>query len=128
MLDSLARSVAFLKHFIHPNGTLGGEYGSRNTEFYFPAGFEMLAPACADAASIARFMRPFVAQSVPAGLAMMDRYNLLPMLNNYLFAVTACGDAPTPAARPRTFPASRKGSGTFPMRAFWCARPRPTTP
>src|SRR5262249_35195614 len=34
---SLERAVAFLKYFVHPNGTLGGEYGSRNTEFYFPA-------------------------------------------------------------------------------------------
>ena len=114
LLDSLARSLAFLKHFIHPNGTLGGEYGSRNTEFYFPAGFEMLAPACADAASIARFMRPFVAQSVPAGLAMMDRYNLLPMLNNYLFAVTACGDAPTPASATALLPCEQEGEWHFP--------------
>src|SRR5207253_7327847 len=35
LLDSLRRSLAFLKHFIHPNGTLGGEHASRNTEFYF---------------------------------------------------------------------------------------------
>lgn len=86
LLESLQRSLAFLKHFIHPNGTLGGEYGSRNTEFYFPAGFEMLATVCSDAALIARFMRTSVAEQVGAGLAAMDIYNFLPMFNNYLFA------------------------------------------
>src|SRR5262245_20185732 len=112
LLDSLALSTAFLKHFIHPNGTLGGEYGSRNTEFYFPAGFEMLAPVCADAAAISRFMRPAVAESTPAGLAMMDRYNLLPMLNNYLFADDAA--APTEATDRVPLPCEQEGEWHFP--------------
>jgi hypothetical protein len=110
LLDSLARATTFLKHFIHPNGTLGGEYGSRNTEFYFPAGFEMLAPACADAAAIAHFMRPPIANAIPAGLAMMDRYNLLPMLNNYLFADAA--SAAAPAAR-AGLPCEQEGEWHF---------------
>jgi hypothetical protein len=84
--ESLARSVSFLKHCIHPNGTLGGEYGSRNTEFFFPAGCEMLAGALPDAARIARFMRSYVPEGSTAGLWAMDAQNMLPMLNNYLFA------------------------------------------
>jgi hypothetical protein len=110
LLDSLARSAAFLKHCIHPNGTLGGEYGSRNTEFYFPAGFEMLAASCKDAAAIAHFMRPGVAAKVPAGLGMMDRYNLLPMLNNYLFADVAATDA---AAQSAPLPCEQEGEWHF---------------
>ena len=110
LLDSLSRSAAFLKHFIHPNGTLGGEYGSRNTEFYFPAGVEMLAPTCADAAVIAAFMRPAVAKATPAGLAGMDRYNLLPMLNNYLFADAASVVAP---AGRTTLPCQQEGEWHF---------------
>ena len=86
LLDSLARSLHFLKHFIHPNRTLGGEYGSRNTQFYFPAGLEMLASQLPDARLIAQFMRPSVGQSTAAGLRAMDAYNFMPMLNNYLFA------------------------------------------
>lgn len=84
--ESLARSVSFLKHAIHPNGTLGGEYGSRNTEFFFPAGCEMLSEAVPDAARIARFMRSRVPQGSSAGLWAMDAQNMFPMLNNYLFA------------------------------------------
>lgn len=86
LLDSLKTSLVFLKYFIHPNGTLGGEYASRNTEFYMPAGFEILAPVCPDAALIARRMRPTVADQTGVGLAAMDSYNFFPLLNNYLFA------------------------------------------
>jgi hypothetical protein len=86
LLASLRRAAAFLKHFIHPNGTLGGEYGSRNTEFYFPAGFEMLAPALPDAALVARFLRPRIAACQTAGLWAMDVYNFFPLFNNYLCA------------------------------------------
>ena len=93
LLDSLARSATFLKHFVHPNGTLVGEYGSA-TQNSFSAGFEMLGATCADAAAIAAFMRPAVAKATPVGLATMDRYNLLPMLNNYLFADTVSAVAP----------------------------------
>jgi hypothetical protein len=92
--ESLARSLAFLKHCVHPNGTVGGEYGSRNTEFFFPAGCEMLAAAVPDAARIARFMRSWIPARRMAGVWTMDAQNALPMLNNYLFAAdsAAAGD------------------------------------
>lgn len=89
LLESLKKSVKFISHFIHPNGTLGGEYGSRNTSFYFPAGFEILSQHCPEAAAIAAFMRSSVASQNAAGLAMMDAYNFCPLLNNYLFAYDA---------------------------------------
>jgi hypothetical protein len=114
VLESLARSLAFLKHFIHPNGTLGGEYGSRNTEFYFPAGFEMLAPQCADAAAIAHFMRPAVSGATGAGLETMDRYNFLPMLNNYLFAADAAQANRGINLTPQSLPCESEGEWYFP--------------
>jgi len=86
LLECLRRSLNFLKFAFHPNRTLGGEYGSRNTEFYFPAGIEMLADQLSDAASIASFMRPSIVSQSHAGIGTMDAQNLLPMLNNYLFA------------------------------------------
>jgi hypothetical protein len=114
LLESLSRSVAFLKHFIHPNGTLGGEYGSRNTEFFFPAGFEILASALPEAAAIAAFMRPAIAQSSVAGLPMMDRYNLLPTLNNYLFADAANRAAEAPEEPAQPLPCEQDGEWYFP--------------
>ena len=109
LLASLQRSVFFLKHFIHPNGTLGGEYGSRNTEFYFPAGFEILATLLPDAAQIAGFMRPSVAAQRVAGLAAMDPYNFFPLMNNYLFAAANAVEL-----SPEPLPCEQEGEWNFP--------------
>ncbi|MCF8176975.1 MAG: hypothetical protein K9J74_00555 [Sulfuritalea sp.] len=110
LLDSLKRSVAFLTYFVHPNGTLGGEYGSRNTSFYFPAAFEMLSSACPEAAAIASFMRTSVARQDAAGLAAVVAYNFCPLLNNYLFAHDAMG----PLDEVAPLPFEEVGQWTFP--------------
>jgi len=112
LLESLRRSLAFLTHFIHPDGTLGGEYASRNTEFYFPAAFEMLSAVAPAAAAIARFLRPFVASQKVAGLWAMDAYNLLPMLNNYLFAAAHAHDQS--GGRPIQLACEQDGEWLFP--------------
>lgn len=39
--DPLNRSIDFTLNFLHPDGTFGGEYCSRNTYNYFPHGFEL---------------------------------------------------------------------------------------
>lgn len=97
LLRSLRRATEFLTHFIHPDGSLGGEYSSRNTEFYFPAGFEILAPVIPEAAAIARFMRRSVAGERAAGLRSMDTFNYFPMLNNYLAAARAASSLTVPS-------------------------------
>lgn len=86
MRRSLERALEFISYFIHPDGTIGGEYGSRNTEFYFPAVFEILASEFPVAASVAAFLRPYVENGHTAGLAAMDAYNFFPVFNNYLHA------------------------------------------
>ena len=86
LLESLKRSISFFKFFVHPNGTVGGDYCSRNTEFYMPAGFEILAPVCHDAAQISKFMRQSIKKQTGVGLETMDFQNFMPLLNNYLFA------------------------------------------
>jgi hypothetical protein len=52
------RALHFQGLFIHPDRSLGGEYGSRNTQTYYPAAFEMLAASDKAAAWIAQTMRP----------------------------------------------------------------------
>lgn len=84
--DSLERSFRFLAHFVHPDGSLGGEYASRNTQTYYPAAFEMLAASSGVARWIADRMRPSVSSLAAAGLGSVDPYNLFPLLNNYVFA------------------------------------------
>ena len=41
--EPLERVVAFLKYFVHPDGTIGGEYGSRNTTYFLPNGLEVMS-------------------------------------------------------------------------------------
>jgi hypothetical protein len=110
--ESLARSLSFLKHCVHPNGTLGGEYGSRNTEFFFPAGCEMLAGAVPEAALIARFMRAWVPAGRMVGPWAMDPQNALPMLNNYLLAADQA--IPLEGAAGVALPCETPGEWWFP--------------
>ncbi len=44
LLKPLLKAVDFAWHFMHPDGSYGGEYGSRNTYHFYPHGFELLAP------------------------------------------------------------------------------------
>jgi hypothetical protein len=44
VLEPLRRAVRFAADFIHPDGSYGGVYGSRNTSLFFPHGFELLGP------------------------------------------------------------------------------------
>ncbi len=90
LLRSLTRAAYFQGLFIHPDQSLGGEYGSRNTQTYYPAAFEMLARYDCAAAWIAETMRSAIGGSSAAGMLAMDAYNLFPMLNNLVFALRAC--------------------------------------
>lgn len=41
--EPLRKAVEFAWRFIHPDGSYGGEYGSRNTYHFYPHGFELTA-------------------------------------------------------------------------------------
>jgi len=56
LTDPLTRAVRFAAELMHPDGTYGGEYASRNTHNYFPHGFEA------------------VGHWLPEALAMNDRH------------------------------------------------------
>ncbi len=43
VLEALKKSLGFISYFIHPNLTFGGIYGSRNTAYLIPHGFEILS-------------------------------------------------------------------------------------
>lgn len=98
--DALVRAADFLSYCVHPDGTIGGEYGSRNTEFYYPAGFEMLATVSPASAAIAGAMRTSIHDRRVCGVWSMDEFNLMPMLNNILFALDAAAPALMPAPLP----------------------------
>ncbi len=97
---ALERAAGFYAHCLHPDGTLGGEYASRNTEFYYPAALEMLAPHSPPAAAAARFMRWSPDQRRACGVWAMDVFNLFPMLNNLWFALDHAADLEKPPPLP----------------------------
>ena len=50
--DAIAKAVLLVAHFIHPDGSYGGEYTSRNTYNFFPHGFERVGRWLPEALSI----------------------------------------------------------------------------
>jgi hypothetical protein len=114
--EALVRFAEFLSHFVHPDGTIGGEYGSRNTEFYYPAGFEMLAPVSPASAAIAVAMRTAIRERRVCGVWSMDEFNLMPMLNNVLFALDAAEPALEAPPLPRDAAPFRR---YFPEAGLW---------
>jgi hypothetical protein len=40
--EALIKAVEFASYFLHPDGSYGGEYASRNTYNFFPHGFELV--------------------------------------------------------------------------------------
>jgi hypothetical protein len=83
---SLRASFAFLAHFIHPDGSIGGEYSSRGTQTGYPAAFEMWAVRDPNARWIAANLRQSLFQGRAVGLGGVDTFNAFAMLNNYVFA------------------------------------------
>jgi hypothetical protein len=53
----LQKALRFLIHFVHPDDSVGGCYGSRGTAFLSPYGVELLAPEFTDAAALALIAR-----------------------------------------------------------------------
>jgi hypothetical protein len=50
--DAIAKAVILAEHFVHPDGSYGGEYTSRNTYNFFPHGFELVGKWLPQALSI----------------------------------------------------------------------------
>jgi len=76
VLDIIEPALEFLKYFIHPDGSLGGIYGSRNTEFKLPHGFEIFSEVNENA----RFIADSIANNIKATVnpyMMDDRYAFL---------------------------------------------------
>jgi len=86
---ALAKSLGFLKYFVHPNGTFGGEYGSRRTEIYYPGGIALLAGEFPDAACLHQYMLSSIEAGRTSTLVDMDMGNTAPLLNSYILAMDA---------------------------------------
>lgn len=86
LLNSLEKSLSFLSYFIHPDGSIGGEYGSRNTELFYPGGTELLADEIPIARSISNWMYQAVCEERTVTIKSIDPGNFIPLIGNYLIA------------------------------------------
>ena len=89
---SLKRSVEFFSHAVHPDGSVGGAYGSRCTALYMPGGFEILAPGDPAAAAIAAFFRQRLRANNVVTPKTADAMNLPILMISYLDACHAGHD------------------------------------
>ncbi|MEB3231693.1 MAG: hypothetical protein VKJ64_11840, partial [Leptolyngbyaceae bacterium] len=61
--EAIAKAIHLAQHFVHPDGSYGGEYTSRNTYNFFPYGFELAGQWFPEALAINdRFLKGLAAQ------------------------------------------------------------------
>ena len=102
-VDQLARAIdralSFLSWFFHPDGTFGGEYGSRRTALYYPGGLALLSQDFPVARSITITMLRSMDEKKVTTLADIDTGNIAPLLSNYMTLVD-CKSFITAGAQP----------------------------
>lgn len=98
--SSLEKALFFLSHFIHPDGSFGGEYGSRNTAYVVPDGIEICAHFDAYASMLgSRVRHAFSTGNTITPSHLDDRY-LCNMLYTYLQAFDDSRDShPVPGIK-----------------------------
>lgn len=111
----LRNALQFLVYFIHPDGTSGGEYGSRGTKYLMPHGLELLSGEFPEALHILKntFWKGYPLANVNPASAD-DRYFTFFFLPNTLQAwalktqksVSEIAAAQLPEDRSRFFPDS----------------------
>lgn len=86
LLESLVKSGTFMKHFVHPDGTIGGLYGSRNTEVYYPGGMVALSSISEEFALVAALLHKGVLDGNHVFPMDIDIGNFIPLINAYAVA------------------------------------------
>lgn len=93
LIQSLKRSVEFYAHCVHPDGSVGGSYGSRLTRLYYPSGLELLAKRDPLAEHIAQFLGERLQRGNVVTPDTVDQHNLPSLLHSYLTAAAAASEA-----------------------------------
>ena len=111
--DALGRSLDFVSCCIHPDGTFGGEYGSRRTSVFYPGGIALLQRAFPLAIAIMRVMTASIAAEQTTTLTDIDVGNLAPLLCNYQLAIRS-GVVPAANGESARLPCETVGSRDLP--------------
>ena len=82
----LSRSLEFLTYAAHPDGSFGGNYGSRNTRFLLPGGLEIMKKVNGNASALSKFAETGIREYKFVTLDSIDAGNLVPIFNDYAIA------------------------------------------
>lgn len=115
LLTVLKKAIDFISYFIHPDYTFGGEYGSRNTEYLIPHGFEILSKEIREAKVISNSIKESLKnKSAVFPFSIDDRY-LSYILYTYLQAYLDSNSYET-SAQPKY---AQTFSKLFPDAGIW---------
>jgi hypothetical protein len=99
---ALDRALEFLQWFVHPDGTLGGVYGSRRTRIAYLGGFALLSKEFPLAAAMTRALTTAAADELSVTVQTVDAGNLAPLLTSLVRALSVPMDMTSPVpALPR---------------------------
>lgn len=87
VFENINKIIEFMQYFIHPDGTVGGEYGSRNTEYFLPGGLEIVADEIPLARSISNKLLEHIDEPGILPRSVDDRYLSHYFLHSYLRAL-----------------------------------------
>ncbi len=79
---AIDRALEFLQWFVHPDGTVGGVYGSRRTRLAYPGGFALLSGEFPVAGAIANALAAAAADEAGVTVQTVDAGNLAPLLTS----------------------------------------------
>jgi len=85
--EPLDRAIEFIAHFVHPDGTFAGEYGSRRTAIFYPGGLALLGQEFPTALAVTQAMCRSICAGHTVTLRDVDMGNLAPLLSNYICAL-----------------------------------------
>jgi len=88
LMFSLNRSIKYLSYFIHPDGSFGGIYGSRNTRFFSPGGLEYISRFNLESCALTNRIKESLKSNKVVSLSSLDFGNLIPFFNSYCWAAT----------------------------------------
>ncbi len=76
VIDSAKKIVSFLKYFVHPDGSIGGEYCTRNTEYFLPYGLEFMKQYNPSASVMIKRMMDYINKKEYLNCNIDERYIL----------------------------------------------------
>tara|TARA_B100001057_G_scaffold453254_1_gene497924 strand:- start:7802 stop:9355 length:1554 start_codon:yes stop_codon:yes gene_type:complete len=83
LLNSVRKSFKYLIHFLGPNHSIGGLYGSRNTEIIYPGGINYFSKFSSEAAKIDKEISKGLKEKLLLQPHHIDIDNYIPLLNSF---------------------------------------------